>query len=79
MSPEHGVEVATALTNYVFPNDLHVHWSLMIVLYPYITGIVAGAFIVSSLYHVFHIESLKPVSRYALIFALAFVAFATAP
>ena len=25
----------------------------MIVLYPYITGLVAGAFIVSSLYHVF--------------------------
>ncbi|HHB77090.1 MAG TPA: polysulfide reductase [Desulfobulbus sp.] len=79
MSPEHGAAVATALTNYVFPNDLHVHWSLMIVLYPYITGIVAGAFIVSSLYHVFHIESLKPVSRYALVFALAFLAFATAP
>jgi len=79
MSPEHGAAVATALTNYVFPNDLHVHWSLMIVLYPYITGIVAGAFIVSSLYHVFHIQSLKPVSRYALVFALAFLAFATAP
>jgi len=79
MSPEHGVAAATTLTNFVFPNDLHVHWSLMIVLYPYITGIVAGAFIVSSLYHVFHIESLKPVSRYALIFALAFVAFATMP
>ena len=79
MSPEHGAAVATALTNYVFPNDLHVHWSLMIVLYPYITGIVAGAFIVSSLYHVFHIKSLKPVSRYALVFALAFLAFATAP
>jgi len=79
MSPEHGVAAATALTNFVFPNDIHVHWSLMIVLYPYITGIVAGAFIVSSLYHVFHIESLKPVSRYALIFALAFVAFATVP
>ena len=79
MSPEHGVAVATALTNYVFPNDLHVLWSLMIVLYPYITGIVAGAFIVSSLFHVFHIESLKPVSRYALVFALAFLAFATAP
>jgi len=79
MNPEHGAAVASALTNYVFPNDIHVHWSLMIVLYPYITGIVAGAFIVSSLYHVFHIESLKPVSRYALIFALAFLAFATLP
>jgi predicted membrane protein len=79
MSPEHGVAAATALTNFVFPNDIHVHWSLMIVLYPYITGIVAGAFIVSSLYHVFHIQSLKPVSRFALVFALAFLAFATAP
>ncbi len=79
MNAEHGVAVATTLTNYVFPNDLHVHWSLMIVLYPYITGIVAGAFIVSSLYHVFHIKSLKPVSRFALVFALAFLAFATAP
>ncbi len=78
MSPEHGA-AAAELMNFVFPNDIHVHWSLMIVLYPYITGIVAGAFIVSSLYHVFSIESLKPVSRYALIFALAFVAFATAP
>ena len=29
--------------NYVFPNDLHAHWTLMIVIYPYITGIVAGA------------------------------------
>ncbi len=79
MNAEHAVAAATALTNYVFPNELHVHWSLMIVLYPYITGIVAGAFIVSSLYHVFHIQSLRPVSRYALVFALAFLAFATAP
>ncbi len=79
MNPEHGLTAASVLTNYVFPNELHVHWSLMIVLYPYITGIVAGAFIVSSLYHVFHIQALKPVSRYALVFALAFLAFATAP
>ncbi len=66
-------------TNYVFPNDLHVHWSLMIVLYPYITGIIAGAFIVSSLYHVFGVEKLKPVSRFSLVFALAFLACATMP
>ncbi|HID96647.1 MAG TPA: polysulfide reductase [Thermodesulfobacteriaceae bacterium] len=71
--------VMDVLTNFVLPNDLHVHWSLMIVLYPYITGIIAGAFIVSSLYHVFKIESLKPVSRYSLIFALAFLACATWP
>lgn len=74
----HGDTVA-ALTNFVFPNDFHVHWSLMIVLYPYITGIVAGAFIVSSLYHVFGIKQLQPISRFSLIFALAFLLCATWP
>ncbi len=76
----HGLaETATAAAGYAFPNDLHIHWSLMIVLYPYITGIVAGAFIVSSFYHVFHIKALKPVARFSLIFAFAFVACATLP
>ena len=41
------------MEGFVFPNEAHVTWSVMIVLYPYITGLVAGAFIVSSLYHVF--------------------------
>jgi len=72
-------ETATTVAGYAFPNDFHVHWSLMIVLYPYITGIVAGAFIVSSLYHVFHIQALKPIARFSLLFALAFLACATLP
>ncbi len=38
---------------YVLPNQMHIYWTMMIVLYPYITGIVAGAFIISSLHHVF--------------------------
>lgn len=65
--------------NYVFPNDAHPAWSVMIVAYPYITGLVAGAFVVSSLYHVFHREVLKPVSRLALATSLCFCAFATVP
>lgn len=72
-------ETASAVAGYAFPNDYHVHWSLMIVLYPYITGIVAGAFIVSSLYHVFHVKALKPISRFSLLFAFAFLACATLP
>lgn len=75
----HHAEGVVSLANFVFPNDVHVHWSLMIVLYPYITGIVAGAFIVSSLYHVFDVKELKPISRYSLIFALAFLCCATWP
>jgi len=74
----HGDTLAQ-LTNYIFPNDLHVHWSLMIVLYPYITGIVAGAFIVSSMYHVFHVKELRPIARFSLLFALAFLICATWP
>ncbi len=65
--------------NFLFPNDVHVMWSLMIVLYPYITGLVAGAFIVSSLYHVFNRQELKPVSRLAMVASLAFLLVATLP
>ncbi len=64
---------------FVFPNDWHVAWSIMIVLYPYITGLVAGAFVVSALYHVFHDNSLKPVSRLAMVTALCFCSCATLP
>jgi Ni/Fe-hydrogenase subunit HybB-like protein len=67
------------LSNYVFPNDLHVHWSMMIVLYPYITGLVDGAFIIAALYYLFDVKSLKPVARFSLLFALAFLAIATLP
>ncbi len=65
--------------NYLFPNDVHVMWSLMIVLYPYITGLVAGAFIVSSLYHVFGHGELRPVARLSMVASLAFLAVATTP
>ncbi|MEZ6127142.1 MAG: NrfD/PsrC family molybdoenzyme membrane anchor subunit [Planctomycetaceae bacterium] len=65
--------------SFVFPNDVHTPWSIMIVLYPYITGLVAGAFVVSALYHVFHQEVLRPVARLALVTALCFCAFATTP
>ena len=67
------------VTGYLFPNDVHIHWSLMIVLYPYITGLVAGAFLVSSLYHVFGKEEFRPLARFALATALCFLAVATVP
>jgi Ni/Fe-hydrogenase subunit HybB-like protein len=66
-------------TPFIFPNDAHAPWSIMIVLYPYITGLVAGAFVVSALYHVFHQHSLKPVARLALVTSLCFCSCATLP
>ena len=41
-------EAIQATTGFVFPNEIHVTWTIMIVLYPYITGLVAGAFIVAT-------------------------------
>ncbi|KCZ73532.1 polysulfide reductase [Candidatus Methanoperedens nitroreducens] len=64
---------------YVYPNEAEVQWSILIVLYPYITGLVAGAFIASSLYHVFGKKEIKPVARFALLTALAFLLVATMP
>lgn len=65
--------------NYIFPNDLHVHWSMMIVLYPYLTGLVDGSFIIAALYYVFGVKSLKPIARFSLVFALAFLSCAMFP
>ncbi len=64
---------------FIYPNDVSVLWSLMIVLYPYITGLVAGAFIVSSLYHVFGDKDLKPVANLALVAAFCFILFCMTP
>lgn len=61
------------ISNYVFPNDVHIHWSMMIVLYPYLSGLVDGAFIVAALYYVFGVKSLKPIARFSLLFALSFL------
>jgi predicted membrane protein len=64
------------LQGYLFPNDIHILWSLMIVLYPYVTGLVAGAFIVSSLYHR---KQLWPIGRFSLVASFAFMDVATLP
>ncbi|MDL5503125.1 MAG: polysulfide reductase NrfD, partial [Candidatus Methanoperedens sp.] len=64
---------------YVYPNESEIQWSILIVLYPYITGLVAGAFIASSLYHVFGKKEIKPVARFALLTALSFLLVAMMP
>jgi len=67
------------MDGFVFPNEIHVTWTVMIVMYPYITGLVAGAFIVSSLYHVFGISALRPIARFSLVSSFVFLLFAPLP
>ncbi len=66
-------------SGFVYPNEVLIPWGILIVVYPYITGLVAGAFIVSSLYHVFKMQALKPVARLSLVTALAFMFFVPLP
>lgn len=63
---------------FVLPNE-YVYWSIQIVLYPYMTGLVAGAFVLSSLYHVFGVEKLKEIARFALVFSFALLPVAMLP
>lgn len=72
-------EQAAPYIGTVYPNETEIPWTELIVIYPYITGLVAGAFVVSSLHHVFGMERFKSVSRFALLTALCFMFFAPMP
>ena len=69
----HGVQ------GFMYPNEIELQWSVLIVLYPYITGLVAGAFILASLERVFNVQAVKPTYRLALLTALAFLLVAPLP
>ncbi len=73
----HG-EAWTVKDLFVLPNE-YVYWSIQIVMYPYMTGLVAGAFVLSSLYHVFGVEKLREIARYALVFSFALLPVAMMP
>ena len=64
---------------FMYPNEVELQWSVLIVLYPFITGLVAGAFILASLERVFRVEAVKPTYRLALLTALAFLLVAPLP
>jgi predicted membrane protein len=72
-------QLATSIEGYVYPNEQNLLWSVLIVVYPYITGLVAGAFIMASLVRVFNVTALTPVYRMALLTALGFLICAPLP
>ena len=73
----HG-EVWTLKELFVYPNE-YIYWSIQIVMYPFMTGLVAGAFVLSSLYHVFGVKQLKEIARFSLVFSLALLPVAMMP
>ncbi len=74
-------EVLPHIDGFAYPNESNLQplWGILIVLYPYITGLVAGAFIMASLVRVFHVKALEPVYRLSMLTALAFLLCAALP
>jgi Ni/Fe-hydrogenase subunit HybB-like protein len=71
--------IVTGVEGFIYPNEVELQWSVLIVLYPFITGLVAGAFILASLERVFNVSTVKPTYRLALLTALAFLIVAPLP
>jgi Ni/Fe-hydrogenase subunit HybB-like protein len=71
--------VLQGVQGFMYPNEVELQWSILIVLYPFVTGLVAGAFILASLERVFNVEAVKPTYRLALLTALAFLLVAPLP
>ncbi len=76
---QHLYEMLSKAQGYIFPNELDLQWGILIVVYPFITGLVAGAFILASLERVFNVRALKPTYHIALLTALSFLLVATMP
>lgn len=76
---EHLYEMLGKVDGYIYPNEIELHWGILIVLYPYITGLVAGAFILASLERVFKVSVLRPTYHLALLTALSFLLVAILP
>jgi len=72
-------DLAKQVQGYIYPNDIDVHWSILIVVYPYLTGLVAGAFILASLVKVFNVKAVQPTYKLSLLTALAFLLIAPMP
>jgi len=71
--------VQIPVEGFMYPNEVELQWSVLIVLYPFITGLVAGAFILASLERVFRVQAVKPTYRLALLTALSFLLVAPLP
>ncbi len=76
---QHLYEMLSKVQGYIFPNELDLQWGILIVVYPFITGLVAGAFILASLERVFNVRVLKPTYQISLLTALSFLLVATLP
>jgi Ni/Fe-hydrogenase subunit HybB-like protein len=81
MTPDYSrlYDLLRQVAGYIYPNEIEVHWGILVVVYPYLTGLVAGAFILASLVKVFNVQAVQSVYRLSLLTALAFLLVAPLP
>src|SRR4030067_902868 len=75
----HLVSLTKEISGFIYPNEIELHWGLLVVIYPYVTGLVAGAFILASLEKVFRVKEVEPTYRLALLTAPSFLTRAPPP
>ncbi len=76
---EHLWPILEQISGYIYPNEVELYWRILIVIYPYVTGLVAGAFILASLVKIFNVKELQPTYRLSLLTSLAFLIVAPMP
>ncbi|MCX6292656.1 MAG: polysulfide reductase NrfD [Bacteroidetes bacterium] len=76
---QHLYDALSKVEGYIYPNEIGLNWGILIVLYPYITGLVAGAFILASLNRVFKVKALRPIYEISLLTSFSFLCVATMP
>lgn len=54
----------------------HIYWGMPLVLYPYLSGLVAGSFIVATLSKVFGIKKFEPLAKIGVALTLVFLIIA---
>ena len=75
----HLYDMLSRVDGFIYPNEIELQWGILVVIYPYLTGLVAGAFILASLERVFKVKVLGPTYQLALVTALAFLICAPLP
>lgn len=75
----HLTPILKEISGYIYPNEIELHWGILIVIYPYVTGLVAGAFILASLVKIFDVKEVQSTYRMSLLTALAFLIAAPLP
>ncbi len=67
------------IMGYIYPNESVLIWSILIVIYPYLVGLEAGAFILVSLEKVFKFHDIRPIQRLAMLTSLSLLLVAPLP